>query len=596
MVNQYRTHNCGQLNEKNVNEAVRLSGWLNSKRDHGGLLFVDLRDQYGITQIVVDEKSHSFKVLERLRLESVITVNGKVLKRSNETVNSRISTGTIEVIVNEIKIVSSSEVLPMQISSNETYGDEIRLKNRFLDLRREKLKQNIILRSRIINFIRKQMIESDFIEFQTPILTASSPEGARDYLVPSRLHPNKFYALPQAPQQFKQLIMVSGFDKYFQIAPCFRDEDARSDRSPGEFYQLDIEMAFCEQEDIFEVVEQVISKTFKYFSKRKITNTPFPRISYKESIEKYGTDKPDLRNPLLIKDITSFFIDDEVDFKVFKNLIKKGAVAKAIVAPIGKDKPRSFYDKLNQWAREQGASGLGYIYFEKVNNNLTGIGPIAKNISQKMLTKLIEDLKIKNEDAVFFICDKRNEAEKFSGVVRNKLGNELSLLTKDEFKFCWIVDFPMYEKDEQSQEIKFSHNPFSMPQGGMKSLLEDNPLEIKAYQYDIVCNGIELSSGAIRNHSLEIMIKAFEIAGYKKDIIEKKFPSLYNAFKFGPPPHGGIAPGIDRIVMLIAEEPNIREVIMFPLNQKAEDLLMGAPNEVFKSQLDELNIELKEQD
>ena len=596
MVNQYRTHNCGQLNEKNVNEAVRLSGWLNSKRDHGGLLFVDLRDQYGITQIVVDEKSHSFKVLERLRLESVITVNGKVLKRSNETVNSRISTGTIEVIVNEIKIVSSSEVLPMQISSNETYGDEIRLKNRFLDLRREKLKQNIILRSRIINFIRKQMIESDFIEFQTPILTASSPEGARDYLVPSRLHPNKFYALPQAPQQFKQLIMVSGFDKYFQIAPCFRDEDARSDRSPGEFYQLDIEMAFCEQEDIFEVVEQVISKTFKYFSKRKITNTPFPRISYKESIEKYGTDKPDLRNPLLIKDITSFFIDDEVDFKVFKNLIKKGAVAKAIVAPIGKDKPRSFYDKLNQWAREQGASGLGYIYFEKVNNNLTGIGPIAKNISQKMLTKLIEDLKIKNEDAVFFICDKRNEAQKFSGVVRNKLGNELSLLTKDEFKFCWIVDFPMYEKDEQSQEIKFSHNPFSMPQGGMKSLLEDNPLEIKAYQYDIVCNGIELSSGAIRNHSLEIMIKAFEIAGYKKDIIEKKFPSLYNAFKFGPPPHGGIAPGIDRIVMLIAEEPNIREVIMFPLNQKAEDLLMGAPNEVFKSQLDELNIELKEQD
>ena len=596
MVNQYRTHNCGQLNEKNVNEIVRLSGWLNSKRDHGGLLFVDLRDQYGITQIVVDEKSHSFKVLERLRLESVITVNGKVLKRSNETVNSRISTGTIEVIVNEIKIVSSSEVLPMQISSNETYGDEIRLKNRFLDLRREKLKQNIILRSRIINFIRKQMIESDFIEFQTPILTASSPEGARDYLVPSRLHPNKFYALPQAPQQFKQLIMVSGFDKYFQIAPCFRDEDARSDRSPGEFYQLDIEMAFCEQEDIFEIVEQVISKTFKYFSKRKITNTPFPRISYKESIEKYGTDKPDLRNPLLIKDITSFFIDDEVDFKVFKNLIKKGAVAKAIVAPIGKDKPRSFYDKLNQWAREQGASGLGYIYFEKVNNNLTGIGPIAKNISQKMLTKLIEDLEIKNEDAVFFICDKRNEAEKFSGVVRNKLGNELSLLKKDEFKFCWIVDFPMYEKDEQSHEIKFSHNPFSMPQGGMKSLLEDNPLEIKAYQYDIVCNGIELSSGAIRNHSLEIMIKAFEIAGYKKDIIEKKFPSLYNAFKFGPPPHGGIAPGIDRIVMLIAEEPNIREVIMFPLNQRAEDLLMGAPNEVFKSQLDELNIELKEEE
>ena len=593
---KYRTHNCNELRKQNVNKKVVLSGWINKKRDHGNLLFIDLRDNYGITQCIIDKENPSFSKLENIQLETVVRIEGIVVNRSQETINKEIKTGEIEITIKSFSILGECKELPMPVFSDQEYAEDIRLKYRFLDLRRKKIHENIILRSSVISFIRNEMKSLGFLEFQTPILTSSSPEGARDFLVPSRLNPGKFYALPQAPQQFKQLIMVSGFDKYFQIAPCFRDEDARSDRSPGEFYQLDIEMAFCEQEDIFEIVEQVISKTFKYFSKRKITNTPFPRISYKESIEKYGTDKPDLRNPLLIKDITSFFIDDEVDFKVFKNLIKNGAVAKAIVASIGKDKPRSFYDKLNQWAREQGASGLGYIYFEKINNNLTGIGPIAKNISQKMLTKLTEDLEITNEDAVFFICDKRNEAEKFSGVVRNKLGNELSLLTKDEFKFCWIVDFPMYEKDEQSKEIKFSHNPFSMPQGGMKSLLEDNPLEIKAYQYDIVCNGIELSSGAIRNHSLEIMIKAFEIAGYKKDIIEKKFPSLYNAFKFGPPPHGGIAPGIDRIVMLIAEEPNIREVIMFPLNQRAEDLLMGAPNEVFKSQLDELNIELKEEE
>ncbi|MBJ56968.1 MAG: aspartate--tRNA ligase [Rickettsiales bacterium] len=591
---EYRTHTCGQLRDSDVNKKVKLSGWINSKRDHGGLLFIDLRDQYGLTQIVVDERSNIFKDLETIRLESVITIEGEVLKRSDDTANSKIATGNIEVLVDKVKVLSTSDILPIQVTGNENYGDEIRLKNRFLDLRRDKLKKNIILRSQIIDFIRRKMIGLNFIEFQTPILTASSPEGARDYLVASRIHPKKFYALPQAPQQFKQLIMVSGFDKYFQIAPCFRDEDARADRSPGEFYQLDIEMAFCSQEDIFNIVETVIYETFKKFSNKKITDMPFPKIPYIEAIEKYGTDKPDLRNPLIIEDVTDFFSNDKVEFKIFKNLIEKGFIVKAILAPVGKEKPRSFYDKLNNWSREQGASGLGYIYFEEKNNILIGTGPIAKNIDDSMIQELISSLKAKEGDAVFFVCDKKNDAQKFCGLVRTKLGDELSLIKRDEFKFCWIVDFPMYEKDQVTNEIKFSHNPFSMPQGGMKSLQEKNPLDIKALQYDIVCNGIELSSGAIRNHSLEIMIKAFEIAGYQKDSIEKQFPSLFNAFRFGPPPHGGIAPGIDRIVMLIAEEPNIREVIMFPLNQKAEDLLMGAPNEVSKDQLEELNLQLKE--
>ncbi len=591
--NQYRTHYCGNLDLKNVNETIKLSGWMHSIRDHGGLIFIDLRDQFGIAQIVIDQNSPLFKKIESLRLESVISISGKVILRSKETINDKIKTGQIEVLVNDLNIISRSEVLPMQVASDENYNDELRLSNRFLDLRRERLKNNILLRSDVIQFIRNEMLKLDFKELQTPILTASSPEGARDYLVSSRLHPGKFYALPQAPQQFKQLAMVSGFDKYFQIAPCFRDEDARADRSPGEFYQLDIEMAFCNQENIFEVVEKVIYNTFKKFSNKKITPTGFPRIPYLESLDKYGTDKPDLRNPLIMQDSTEVFQDKKSNFSIFKNIIKKGGIVKAIVAPVGEDKPRSFFDKLNNWARDQGMSGLGYINFEKnSNDDLVGKGPIANNIDIELQKSLIQKLNIKYGDAIFFICDLYKEAIKFGNIVINKIGKDLNLISDNEFKFCWIVDFPMYEIDEKTNKIEFSHNPFSMPQGGMKSLSEMDPLDIKAFQYDIVCNGIELSSGAIRNHDIEIMLKAFDIAGYKETDIKNKFPALYNAFKFGPPPHGGIAPGIDRIVMLIANEPNIREVIMFPMNQRAEDLLMGAPNNVTKQQLKELNLKI----
>ena len=590
--NKYRTNSCGDLKSSDVNKIVKLSGWMHSIRDHGGLIFIDLRDQYGITQIVIDQNSIIFKEIETLRLESVITVSGKVISRSNETINKKIETGEIEILVEELEVISKAEVLPMQISGDENYNDELRLTNRFLDLRRSKMKNNILLRSDIIQFMRKSMLDIGFKEFQTPILTASSPEGARDYLVASRLHPGKFYALPQAPQQFKQLAMVSGFDKYFQIAPCFRDEDARSDRSPGEFYQLDIEMSFCTQEDVFNVVEKIIYNTFDNFSNKKINSSTFPKIPYLEAIDKYGTDKPDLRNPLVLKDVTTLFMDEKSNFQVFKNIIKKGGIVKAIVAPIGENKPRSFFDKLNSWAREEGASGLGYINFEKKDDGaIIGKGPIANNLDVELQNILIKSLDIKLGDAVFFVCDKYKEATKFGGIVINKLAVDLNLIKEDEFSFCWIVDFPMYEIDEATNKIEFSHNPFSMPQGGKKALDEEDPLTIKAFQYDIVCNGIELSSGAIRNHDLGTMIRAFEIAGYDKLEIEKKFPSLYNAFKFGAPPHGGIAPGIDRIVMLLAEEPNIREVIMFPMNQKAEDLLMGAPNIVNKNQLKELNIE-----
>ena len=590
--NKYRTNSCGDLKSSDVNKIVKLSGWMHSIRDHGGLIFIDLRDQYGITQIVIDQNSIIFKEIETLRLESVITVSGKVISRSNETINKKIETGEIEILVEELEVLSKAEVLPMQISGDENYNDELRLTNRFLDLRRSKMKNNILLRSDIIQFMRKTMLDIGFQEFQTPILTASSPEGARDYLVASRLHPGKFYALPQAPQQFKQLAMVSGFDKYFQIAPCFRDEDARSDRSPGEFYQLDIEMSFCTQEDVFNVVEKIIYNTFDNFSNKKINSSTFPKIPYLEAIDKYGTDKPDLRNPLTLKDVTALFMDEKSNFQVFKNIIKKGGIVKAIVAPIGENKPRSFFDKLNSWAREEGASGLGYINFEKTDDGaIAGKGPIANNLDIELQNILIKSLDIKLGDAVFFICDKYKEATKFGGIVINKLAADLQLIKEDEFSFCWIVDFPMYEIDEATNKIEFSHNPFSMPQGGKKVLDEEDPLTIKAFQYDIVCNGIELSSGAIRNHDLETMIRAFEIAGYDKIEIKKKFPSLYNAFKFGAPPHGGIAPGIDRIVMLLADEPNIREVIMFPMNQKAEDLLMGAPNIVNKNQLKELNIE-----
>ena len=595
-MHQYRTHNCGELTEANIKSSVRLSGWIHSKRDHGSLLFIDLRDQYGITQIVVDKNNKIFSLLEHIKVESVITVTGLVVPRSDETINKKIMTGSIEVTINDVDVISKSEVLPMQVAGNDYYGDEIRLKNRFLDLRREKVKNNIILRSEIIEFIRNTMIENGFNEFQTPILTAASPEGARDFLVPSRIHKGKFYALPQAPQQFKQLIMVSGFDKYFQIAPCFRDEDARADRSPGEFYQLDIEMAFVDQDDIFNLLEKILNKTFSKFSKKPIAQVPFPRISYTESLEKYGTDKPDLRNPLEIKEYTDFFKSEKVNLNIFKKIINQGGIVKVIVAPVGREKPRSFFDKLNHWAREEGASGLGYMTFDKEGKGLLGKGPIAKNIDDLMHKKLIEDLKIKESDAVFFICDKKDNAIKFSGKVRNKLAEELNLIDQEKFMFCWIVDFPMYEIDENTKKINFSHNPFSMPQGGLDSLEKKDPLEIKAFQYDIVCNGIELSSGAIRNHDPDIMRKAFSIAGYSEEVIKNEFPALYYAFQFGAPPHGGIAPGLDRIVMLIAGEQNIRDITMFPMNQKAEDMLMGAPSLIKESQLKELNISLVEEE
>ncbi len=595
-MHHYRTHTCGQLTEINIDSKVKLSGWIHSKRDHGGLLFIDLRDQFGITQIVIDKNNSVFVTLEHLRVESVVTVSGKVVARSNETINKKINTGNIEVLVTEANIISAANILPMQVAGNEFYGDEVRLKNRFLDLRRDKVKNNMILRSDVIGFIRNVMIKNGFHEFQTPILTAASPEGARDFLVPSRIHRGKFYALPQAPQQFKQLIMVSGFDKYFQIAPCFRDEDARADRSPGEFYQLDIEMAFVEQEDIFNLLEDVLTETFKKFSKKPIAEVPFPRIPYLESLKKYGTDKPDLRNPLEVKEYTSFFKSSQVNLNIFKNIINSGGVMKVIVAPIGKDKPRSFFDKLNDWAKEEGASGLGYMTFSQEDDGLIGKGPIAKNIDMDMQKKLISDLEINEDDGVFFICDEVNQATKFSGKVRTKLAEELNLIEDDKFMFCWIVDFPMFEVDEITKNINFSHNPFSMPQGGLESLNKKDPLEIKALQYDIVCNGIELSSGAIRNHNPEIMKKAFAIAGYTEEEIKKEFPALYYAFQFGAPPHGGIAPGLDRIVMLIAGEQNIRDITMFPMNQKAEDLLMGAPNFVKNDQLKELNINLIEEE
>jgi len=584
----YRSHNCGELTSNNVDNIVKLSGWVDRKRDHGGLLFIDLRDHFGIIQIVVDSDNKFFKLCEDTRLESVVTVTGKVVKRTEDLINKKLSTGEIEVSVKDYIIESSSDVLPMPVSGEHDLGEEIRLRNRFLDLRRPSMQNNMILRSKIISSIRKKMTESGFYEFQTPILTASSPEGARDFLVPSRLNPGKFYALPQAPQQFKQLIMASGFDRYFQIAPCFRDEDARADRSPGEFYQLDMEMAFATQEDVFSTIEPVLTEVFKEFSDWDITSNPFPQITYKDAMLKYGTDKPDLRNPLIISDVTEAFLHEGVTFKAFKEQIKKGAVVRGIAALNVSDKPRSFFDKLNSWAQEQGQPGLGYILLSEGEAK----GPIGKFLSKESVEIIKDKANAKDGDAVFFICNKIKEAESFSGKARMKIAEDMDIIEKNVFKFCWTVDFPMYEIDESTNSIIFSHNPFSMPQGGMDALENKDPLDILAWQYDIICNGIELSSGAIRNHRPDIMEKAFSIAGYTSDDLKSRFGALYNAFKYGAPPHGGIAPGIDRIVMLLANEPNIREVIMFPMNQQAQDLLMDAPSIVNNNQLKELSLKL----
>jgi len=584
----FRTHNCGELRLSHTGETVRLSGWVHRKRDHGNLVFVDLRDHFGLTQCVIDISSPLFEIVENARPESVITVTGPVVKRSEDTVNANLPTGEVEVQVSEIVVESAAEVLPMQVAGEADFGEDIRLRYRFLDLRREASHNNIILRSSIISSIRRRMTDLGFLEIQTPILTASSPEGARDYLVPSRQHPGKFYALPQAPQQFKQLLMVSGFDKYFQIAPCFRDEDARADRSPGEFYQLDFEMAFVEQEDVFNAIEPVLAGVFEEFGgDRKVTSAPFPRIAYAESMLKYGSDKPDLRNPIEISDVTEHYRDS--GFGLFAKLVGQGSVVRAVPAPGAADRPRSFFDKLNDWARDEGAGGLGYIVFGADGETK---GPIAKNLEPARIQAIKETAGIQDGDAVFFACGKENDAAKFAGVARERICDDLGIRAEGRFDFCWIVDYPMYEMNEESGEIDFSHNPFSMPQGGMEALETMDPLDILAYQYDIVCNGIELSSGAIRNHKADIMVKAFGIAGYGEDVVEDKFGGMLRAFRFGAPPHGGSAPGIDRIVMMLADEPNIREVIAFPMNQRAEDLLMGAPGVVDERHLKELNLRL----
>ena len=591
-MNKYRTHNCNELSISNNGEEIILSGWINKKRDHGNLLFIDLRDNYGITQCIIDKSNESFKSLEKIQLESVIKVNGKVIKRSNETINSDLQTGEIEVNINSFEVLGSCKELPMPVFSDQEYAEEIRLKYRFLDLRRKKIHDNIILRSKVISFIRNEMFKLGFLEFQTPILTSSSPEGARDFLVPSRLNPGKFYALPQAPQQFKQLIMVSGFDKYFQIAPCFRDEDARADRSPGEFYQLDLEMSFVEQEDVFRVVEQLIVNVFKEFSSKKLMHESFPRISYEESMLKYGSDKPDLRNPLVISDLTEIFSRKDVTFEIFKKLVKSGSKVRCIVTKNTKDKPRSFFDNIDKWAKEQGASGLAYFTIEK-SDNVSAKGPVGKFFSEESLKEIMKITGADIGDSVFFACGKINEVEKITALARDRIARDLDLIDENIFAFCWIVDYPMFEKNEITNKIEFSHNPFSMPQGDIKDIDFDNPLKIKAYQYDIVCNGIELSSGAIRNHVPELMYKLFSIAGYQKKHVDEKFSGMINALSYGAPPHGGIAPGIDRIVMLLANEKNIREVTMFPMNQNAQDLMMNAPSDVSENQLKELGLAIK---
>ena len=589
---KYRTHNCNQLTTKEDGTDVILSGWINKKRDHGNLLFIDIRDHYGITQCIIDKDNSFFGKLEKLQLETVITVNGLVKKRSPETINKELNTGSIEVKILSFDVIGVCNELPLPVFTDQEYSEEIRLKYRFLDLRRKKIHENMILRSKVISFIRNEMSKSDFLEFQTPILTSSSPEGARDFLVPSRLNPGKFYALPQAPQQFKQLIMISGFDKYFQIAPCFRDEDARSDRSPGEFYQLDIEMSFVTQEDVFEVVEKLLTKIFTKFSSKSLLNKKFPRIPYEEAMLKYGTDKPDLRNPLVIKDVTEIFLRDDVKFEIFKKFVKSGSFVRCIVTKNTKDKPRSFFDSLDKWAKDEGSGGLAYFTFEK-SEKISGKGPVGKFFSEESLLEIMKLTNAEVGDSIFFACGKKNEVEKITSLARDKICDDLDLLEKDKFAFCWVVDYPMFELDENEKNIKFSHNPFSMPQGDLSKLDLNDPLKIKAFQYDIVCNGIELSSGAIRNHIPELMYKLFKISGYSKNDVDEKFSGMINALSYGAPPHGGIAPGIDRIVMLLANEKNIREVTMFPMNQNAQDLMMNAPSQVSENQLNELNIALK---
>ena len=588
---KFRTHNCSELTEKDVGKNIKLSGWLHRKRDHGNLLFIDLRDHFGITQCVIENKDKNFKILEKLKPESVVLIQGNVAKRSSDTQNRELKTGMIEVKIKEFEILSSAKELPMPVFGEQDYPEDIRLKYRFIDLRRNEMHENIKLRSEVLSFLRTEMVKNNFLEFQTPILTASSPEGARDFLVPSRVHPGKFYALPQAPQQFKQMIMISGFDRYFQIAPCFRDEDGRADRSPGEHYQLDMEMSFVEQEDIFKVVEPIFYNLFSKFGKGKeINKNPFPRITYNESIEKYGTDKPDLRNPIQIFDVTKIFKSNETKLKIFKEIIEKKGIVKAIPVKNTSSKPRSFFDNLNNWAISEGASGLAYIAFEKNKDKIVGKGPISKFFSEKGISELLKTCDITEKDSVFFVCNKISEAIKFSGIVRQKIAEELNLIDKTKFAFCWIVDYPMYSYDQKEKKIDFSHNPFSMPQIDIKDFDKTDPLKILAYQYDLVCNGYELSSGAIRNHIPEYLFKVFSKVGYSKSMVEQNFPGMIKALSYGAPPHGGMAPGIDRIVMLLADQRNIREVTLFPLTQNAQDLLMDSPSEVSEKQLKELNI------
>ena len=594
-MHKYRTHKCSEITKKDAGKTVKLSGWIHRKRDHGNLLFFDLRDHFGLTQCVIENSNKFFKIVEKIKPESVACVQGEVVNRSSDSANKELLTGEVEIKVVSFEILSEANDLPMPVFGEQEYPEETRLKYRFLDLRRKEMHENIILRSKVVSFIRNEMIQSGFLEYQTPILTASSPEGARDFLVPSRVHPGKFYALPQAPQQFKQMIMISGFDKYFQIAPCFRDEDGRADRSPGEHYQLDMEMSFVEQEDIFKIIEPVFYKLFTEFGKGKtVSKNPFKRITYKDSMLKYGTDKPDLRNPIEIFDVTEFMKREDVKLDIFKKLIEKGGVVRAIPAPNTALKPRSFFDGYNNWAKEEGAKGLGYIILEKKDEKLIGKGPIGKFFSETSINELAKMCLLKENDTVFFSADKLKEAERVSGLARQKLGKELNLINNKKFEFCWITDYPMYQYDEKEKKIDFSHNPFSMPQVNLEDFDKEDPLTILAYQYDLVCNGYELSSGAIRNHLPNLMYKVFSKVGYSKNDVNTKFEGMIKALSYGAPPHGGMAPGIDRIVMLLADEVNIREVTMFPMNQNAQDLLMGAPSEISENQLKELNIKIVE--